>query len=147
MDDDAFLKDFASCAIPHDRWRHRDHIKTAYLYLVRHPFDEALDRMRAGIQALNRAHKTPETLERGYHETITLAWFLLVAAALREHGAAENADTFCDRHPDLTDKNALRRFYSRDRIMSLEAKAAFVEPDLTPLPQLRNAAPDSRPAP
>jgi hypothetical protein len=38
----------------------------------------------------------------------------------------------------LNEKRVLRLFYSRDRIMSAEAKATFIAPDLAPLPRPLN---------
>jgi|GEM_PF-2991753 hypothetical protein len=58
----------------------------------------------------------------------------LVYAANRLTGPHESSAEFCAAHPELLDKLLLRRFYSRERIMTLQAKAEFVEPDLTPLP-------------
>jgi len=134
MDDEAFIAAFEARAFPLEKWHHRDHIKIAYLYLLRHPLAEAIDKIRSGIQALNAQHKVPDAIDRGYHETMTQAWMRLVHCTLSEFGPAESADAFLDKHTQLLSKRALLLFYSRDRIMSAEAKAGFVEPDLTPLP-------------
>lgn len=136
MDDETFLKQFEAAAIPRESWRHRDHIRAAYLYLRRHPLEEATNRIRASIQKLNAAHQTPETLERGYHETITQAWMRLVHCALCQFGPRATADAFLDEQSQLLSKRALLLFYSRDRLMSAEAKTRFVEPDLAPLPRI-----------
>ena len=135
MDDENFIKRFEAAAIPRGEWRHRDHIRAAYLYLRRHPFDEATDRIRTSIQNLNATHQTPETLKRGYHETITQAWMRLVHCALCQFGPRDTADAFLDEQSQLLSKRALLLFYSRDRLMSAAAKARFVEPDLAPLPK------------
>ncbi len=134
MDDELFLREFEACAFPATQWRHRDHLKLAYLYLRRHGLDGASEKVPAGIKALNAAHKTPEALDRGYHQTITLAWLHLVHTTLQEYGPAETADAFLDSQPQLLEKKILRLFYSRDLLMSWQAKAQFVEPDLAPLP-------------
>ena len=134
MTDDAFLKQFEAAAIPADEWRHREHVRIAYLYLRRHPLEIAIGKMRDGLHTLNAAHKVPDVPDRGYHDTITLAWMRLVYCALCEFGPAESADAFLDQHTQLLSKRALLLFYSRDRLMSPGAKAAFVEPDLSPLP-------------
>ena len=137
VDDLEFVRVFEACRWPLEEWHHRDHIKLAYLYLRRYPFDEALARIRAGIKAHNAAHSVPEGLTSGYHETMTQAWLRLVDLALREYGPAESADTFYEQHPELSQKKTLRLFYSRERFVSDEAKGRFVEPDLAPLPQSR----------
>jgi hypothetical protein len=135
LDDHALLAAFEACAIPNERWTHREHLRVAYLQLVRRPYPEALARMRDGIRALNAANAVPEGLERGYHETVTVAWMRLIAAALRDDGPGADSRAFFAAHPGLGDKFALRRFYSRDRILTAAAKAAFVPPDLSPLPE------------
>lgn len=133
-DDEAFLQKFEAAAWPQDQWHHREHIKTAYLYLSRHSFDEALARLRSGIQALNASHGLPESPTRGYHETMTQAWLRLVQAMLQEHGPAESADVFYQNHPELSQAKVLRLFYSPRRLMAPEAKTHYLEPDLAPLP-------------
>lgn len=133
--DEAFLRAFEDCTLPSSEWRHRAHIKVAYLYLRQFPYDQALNRIRESIKRYNAATSTPENLERGYHETITQAWLRLVHLALCEYGPASSADEFLNAQPQLLTHRALRFFYSRERLVSLQAKAEFVEPDLAPLPR------------
>lgn len=132
--DETFLAAFEAQRWPLEHWHHRDHIKLAYLYLLRHPIERAGQTLGFFIRAHNAAHKIPEALDRGYHETVTQAWLRLVYLILSEYGPATDADAFVEAHPELLEKKSLRLFYSRDRIMSAEAKARFVEPDLAPLP-------------
>jgi len=135
MDDETFLAQFESAALPLADWHHRQHLKVAYLYLRRHPFERALERMRSGIRAYNAAHHVPEGPTRGYHETMTRAWLHLVHLTLCEFGPSGSADEFVDQHPQLQSMRALLFFYSRDLIMSLRAKHDFLAPDLAPLPR------------
>lgn len=137
MDDETFLKQFEAGTFPQEQWHHREHIKAAYLYLCRYTLDEALERMRASIKSLNANHHVPENVQRGYHETMTQAWLRLVNVVLCEYGPDENADRFYEAHPELGQKNLLRLFYSREFLMSSQAKKEFVEPDLGPLPKGR----------
>jgi hypothetical protein len=138
MDDAEFLRRFEAGDWPHADWHHREHVKIAYLYLRRYPLEEAINQIRAGIKRLNAVHKTPEAIDRGYHETMTQAWMRLVFFTLCEYGPTETADKFFDDHPQLWQMKTLRFFYSRDRLMSSDAKAMFVEPDLTPLPRRKH---------
>ena len=98
MTDNEFLAAFEACRFSLDQWHHREHIRIAYLYLLRHPFDEAVRKVRSGIQALNATHKVPDAIDRGYHETMTQAWMRLVHFTLHEFGAKETADAFLDEH-------------------------------------------------
>ena len=149
MNDETLLRRFEACELSTDEWHHREHVRLAYLYLLRLPYAEALDRMRAGLKALNTVHHTPETLERGYHETLTQGWLHLVYGALSEYGPAANSEAFFEEQSHLLARRAMYFFYTRARLRSAEAKARFLEPDLTPLPAIRKpfkiAAPTTRP--
>ena len=133
--DEMFLRAFEDCTLPFEQWKHRAHIKVAYLYLCALPYVEALDKVRTNIQRYNAATNTPELLERGYHETMTQAWMQLVHFTLCEYGPAASADEFLDTQEHLLNRKALRFFYSREQLISWRAKAEFVEPDLAPLPR------------
>ena len=131
MNDEDFLAAFEACTL--EEFHHRDHIKVAYLYLRRHPFEEAIAKVRAGLQALAVAWSAPvDDLEKGYHETMTQAWVRLVHLALSDGGVAPSADAFCDQQPKLMEKTHLQLFYSRERLTTWEAKREFVKPDLAP---------------
>lgn len=135
MTDEDLLRRFEACELSTEEWHHREHVRLAYIYLLRLPFPQALDRMRAGLKALNVAQNVPEGIDRGYHETLTQGWMHLMHCALCEFGAGENSEAFLDKHTHLLARRAMLFFYSRDHIMSWEAKAQFVEPDLAPLPK------------
>ena len=137
--DEVFLKTFEDCTLPSAEWKHRAHLKVAYLYLCALPFPEALNRSRRNIQRYNAATHTPENLERGYHETLTVAWLRLVQCALEASGPAASADEFLERESHLLNSRALRFFYSHDRLISWQAKGEFVEPDLASLPRRAEA--------
>ena len=98
----------------------------------------ALPLVRARIQALNAAHGTPETIARGYHETITAAYLRLIAAALADDRAvgetSDDSHAFLARHPKLAVRERLLDYYSRERLFSPEAKRGFAQPDRQPLP-------------
>jgi hypothetical protein len=129
MNDEEFLAAFEAYTL--EEFHHRDHVKVAYLYLQRFPLDEAIVKVRAGLQALALAWNAPvDDLEKGYHETMTQAWVRLVDVKLRDGGGAANADAFCDRESQLMQKTCLEAFYSRERLFTWTAKREYVEPDL-----------------
>ena len=134
MDDEALLRGFEAASLTREEWTHRAHVRTAWLYASRLPFDEALRRMRDGLHALNAAQGTPESPTRGYHETLTQAWLRRVAAAVRASGTDVDSRAFCERHPELLSRGAVDVHYSRERLFSPEAKRTFVPPDREPLP-------------
>jgi hypothetical protein len=135
MNDEEHLRRFEDHSLPKEQWTHRAHLKVAYLYLNRFSQPKALARLRLGIQAYNSAQGIQDTPTGGYHETMTQVWLQLLHSALRQFGPAKSADAFFEAQPQLCDKNTPLLFYSRDRLMSPEAKHSFVAPDLTALPQ------------
>ena len=141
MTDEEFLAAFESRTLPFAQWTHRAHVKVAYLVLNKMPFDAALAHVREHIKRYNAANNVPESATSGYNETTTHAFLHLIAAVKAAYGGTHAVDcsgAFCDAHPQLMTRHALRLFYSPQRRMDPRAKTEFVEPDLTPLPQIRN---------
>jgi hypothetical protein len=135
LDDATFLARFEDQSLPLDQWTHRAHVRTAYLYLTALPLEDAIDRVRTGIQAYNAAHDIPDGPTQGYHETMTQAWMRLVHYAIATQDPAPTADEFIDANPQLWQKAVLRFFYTKERFLSPEAKVRYVEPDVIPLPR------------
>jgi GNAT superfamily N-acetyltransferase len=131
LDDDDLWRAFHDRTLPAAQWTHAAHLRVAWLHLARHELDEAHLRMRAGIIRLNAAHGLIETPQRGYHETLTRVWLVLVRAARRR--AIGNDSTSVVSQPGLA-RTAPLEFYRHDRLFSIEARATFVPPDLAELP-------------
>ena len=126
---------FAARTLPHAEWTHRAHLMVGAWHVHRHGPDDALARLRAGIRALNDAHGTPNTATSGYHETVTRAYVRLLGEFL---GACPIEMPLAERVAailagPLAARDVLSKFYSRERLMSAAARAAWVEPDLAPL--------------
>jgi hypothetical protein len=134
VDDEELLRAFDRGTVAKEAWDHRAHLHVAYLLLRDSAFETALDRMRAGLGQLLERFGIEDAIDRGYHETITVAWLKLVASAMRTHGPHQGFDALVAAHPYLLEKRLLRLFYSRERVTSAEAKLGFVDGDITPLP-------------
>jgi hypothetical protein len=125
---------FESCTLPREEWTHRAHLTVALWYLSRHGEAEATELIRRGIQRFNRARGIVTTRTSGYHETITLFYVRVVRRHLRESGAGGCAvDLVNSLLRDYGDRNLPLEYYSRERLMSWEARAGWVEPDLKTL--------------
>jgi hypothetical protein len=127
--DDEFIRAFESCTLPKEAFRHREHLRLAWLYLRRLPYSEAAASMERSIRAYAAHHGALQK----YHHTMTLVWMRLVAAAA-DACSEQDFDAFLNAHPALLDKSAPRRFYSAERLEQPAARAAWLEPDLSPLP-------------
>jgi hypothetical protein len=126
MTDDAFLARFETAQL--DSFTHRDHLRVAFAYARRGGIEHAIDRARHGLRHLTTAHGEPER----YHETLTTAWARVIAHHAVTH--AGGFDAFVAAHPRLLDRELLLAHYSRERLFSDEARARFIEPDLSSLP-------------
>jgi hypothetical protein len=133
MDDAALWEAFTNATLPEKDWTHRGHLRVAWMYSNRYSLDEAHVLMRVGIIRLNASHGLVETAARGYHETLTRVWLVLVRALMKEQPAVTSA-AFVDAGGAWLARDAALTHYSRERIMSVEARARFVEPDVEPLP-------------
>jgi hypothetical protein len=132
LDDDALWSAFHDRSLGSAQWTHAAHLRVAWLHLARYELDEAHLRMRVGIIRLNLAHELVETEVRGYHETLTRVWLVLVRAARRRMVHPDSA-SFLEDHG--LDRNVPLRFYSRERLFSVAARAMYVPPDLAELPE------------
>ena len=130
MSDDEFLAAFERGVIAKEDFHHRDHLRLAWACLRRAPEPEAFARVRTAICRFAETHGVPHL----YHETITRFWVTWVAAAVRENGEAADFEYAARRHPELLDEDAIRRHYRPETLASERARAAWVEPDLLPLP-------------
>ncbi len=133
MTDDDLWRAFHSRSLPAALWTHEAHLRIAWMHLRRHPLDDAHILMRVGIILLNASHGLIETPARGYHETITRG-FLVIIEGLVRGDAAQDSRVFLERHAAALAKDALLGHYSRPLLESPLARAVFVEPDLSPLP-------------
>ena len=134
MDDRELWDAFSCSALPESHWTHREHLRIAWMFLERHSIDEAHLLMRVGIIRLNAFHGLVETPARGYHETLTRVWLALVASLRSADRAAASSEAFVDAHAAQLGRDAVMSHYSRERLLSVRARAIFVEPDLAPLP-------------
>ena len=135
MDDQTLWQAFNHSSLTRAQWTHEAHLRTAFLHCQQYAVDEAHLRLRAGIIRLNERHGLVETSERGYFETLTRVWLVLVANACARSGALDSRELL-ERCPELYDRNLPFRHYSKQRLASARARSIFVAPDLEPLPDV-----------
>jgi hypothetical protein len=129
------LKLFETGTIARDEWKHAEHLVVALCYLKDSTLGEATDKMRSGIFNLLGAFGVDLKKEMPYHETITVFWMRTAYAYMlmnEKLSFVEKANGLCE----LFDKDHPLKFYSRELLFSDKARAAYVDPDLQPLPQL-----------
>jgi hypothetical protein len=127
LDDAAFVRAFEACELT--PFHHADHLRIAWIYLRALPAAEADARMAAGLRRFAASRGASEK----YHETLTLVWLRLVAAAIGAH-APVTFDDLLAAEPALLDQARPLTFYSRERLDSAAARTRWVAPDREPLP-------------
>ena len=126
---------FQWCTLPRERWTHGAHLTVALWYHLRLPWPDAEKLIRLGIKRFNTSHGIMTTATGGYHETMTLFWIHLVRGYLDEVRAQKlPALTLFNKVIERYGRKELPlEYYSRERLMSPEARARWVEPDLKKL--------------
>jgi len=129
MNDAELLGAFETQSISNEDWSHEYHIRVAAIYLYSNDFENALDKVKSGIKKLNAANGVPESQFRGFHETLTVAWLKLVSMRLNKKDIRSSIELI-QENTDLLNSRLLSEYYSVERLMSLEAKSNFIEPDI-----------------
>ena len=131
---ESLVRRFESCALPFAEWTHAAHLTVALWHLLQYDWPEAVARVRSGIKRYNAAHGIVETPTGGYHETLTIFWMRTVRAYLEaERNEARALVHLANELAATHDKGLPLSHYTRERLFSPEARAAWVEPDLRPL--------------
>jgi len=123
-------------SLPREEWTHEAHL-AATTYLLTHRSDVDLDtELRDIIRRYNESVGGVNSDTEGYHETITRSFLhgvrLFLAEADREAALHELVNALL-RSP-MGSRDWPLRFYSRERLFSVEARRNFVAPDIAALP-------------
>lgn len=126
---------FVACRLSREEWTHHMHLAVGMWHIHRYGAVEALARLRTGIRRLNDSHGTPNSTTRGYHETITRAYVQLLSEFLETSPAEASLEERVAHliASPIADRDFLLRFYSRERLMSPEARADWLEPNIMAL--------------
>jgi hypothetical protein len=121
--------------LPRAMWTHAAHF-AATLWLLRYrPEIELVTEMPGFIRGYNEAIGGANTDTSGYHETITQASIRAARAFLAE-APAQPLFITCNAlmHSPLGKPDWLLEYWTRPRLFSVEARRAWVEPDVRQLP-------------
>jgi len=122
--------------LPRADWTHEAHL-AATTYLLTRRRDVNLDRdLRAIISGYNESVGGVNDDTQGYHETITRAFLHGVRLFLVEADKDEPLHELVNELllSPMGRRDWPLRFYSAERLFSIEARRKFVAPDLTALP-------------
>jgi hypothetical protein len=122
---------FEATELTRDDWTHEAHLFVGLWYAAHYPRPEAISRMRRGIRGLNRACGVADTTTSGYHETITLFYMNMLGKFVAEHGADRPVNEIAERlmASDYAERTFPLKYYSKERLFSVPARMAWMEPD------------------
>ncbi len=128
-------EEFLACTLPRLEWTHAAHFAAA-LWLMRYRTDlNAARDMPGMIRAYNESAGRVNDDSGGYHETITQASLRALRGVLDVNPETPIYQLVnALMASNLGNPNWLLEYWSRDRLMSVEARRQWSEPDLKPLP-------------
>jgi hypothetical protein len=122
--------------LPREEWTHEAHLAATTYLVLKHPEIDLDAELRGIISRYNESVGTPNSDSEGYHDTITRGYLRGIRLFFEE------ADVRRPVH-DLVNELLMTpmgrrdwplRFWSKDRLMSVLARRAWVEPDLAAMP-------------
>jgi hypothetical protein len=136
-----FVAAFDDVTLPKSAWTHKAHLTVGLWYLLHHPPKDALELLRVGIRRYNEAIGIVNTDNAGYHETLTRFYVLALADFIFRNRGSGLSVTLLNEvlaSRDLADRYWPLKFYTRERILSLEARTRWIEPDVGQFPWVGN---------
>ena len=130
MDDREFLHLFHEGSLPSEEFRHRGHLRLAWLVLSKHSRIEAESMVAREIRRFAVANGASNR----YHDTLTRFWVHVVGHAIENAPEVRSIDDLTARFPYLLDKSLPYRHWRAETFKSDRARAGWVEPDLVAVP-------------
>ncbi|MEA3080127.1 MAG: hypothetical protein QOF05_1535 [Sphingomonadales bacterium] len=127
---------FLARTLPKEEWTHEAHLATTTWLLLRRPDVDVDHELPDLIRRYNEGVGGVNSDNEGYHETITRVFLAGVRLFLAEADRTEPLHELVNallRSP-MGRRDWPLRFYSRERLFSVEARRAFVASDLAALP-------------
>jgi hypothetical protein len=130
MEDGEFLASFHDGTLPPSEFKHKGHLRLAWLVLKNHELAEASRIVSHEIRRL----ATSQGAQGRFHETLTRFWVYMVKHAMENSADVNSIDGLLEDFPFLLEKDLPYRHWSRDIFDSSAARASWIPPDLSPLP-------------
>lgn len=129
------VQGFEKGTLPTTEWTHKAHFVMALWYTVHFPIAEARTRIKKGIKVYNVATGGRNTEDSGYHETITELYIRTIVQYQLSFAGQYDFRTLLDslEAQPFLERNFPFHFYSKELLMSREARKKWVEPDICPL--------------
>jgi hypothetical protein len=125
-----------SCTLPRAEWTHEAHLAATTYLLLRRPDIDVDHDLPGLIRRYNESVGGVNTDTEGYHETITRVFVAGVRLFLSEADLSDPLHELVNMLllSPMGRRDWPLRFYTPGRLFSIEARRAFVEPDIAALP-------------
>lgn len=135
METDRLLQEFIARTLPKAAWTHEAHLRVGLWHALRYADEVAIDLLRERIRRYNEATGVANTDSTGYHETITRFYVAMIRHFLNSVDASRLVDELAEELiARFGERELPLKYYSRERLFSVEARMGWVEPDLEGLP-------------
>ena len=122
-------------SLPKAEWTHAAHCAAGIYLMLRRPDIDVARDLPGIIWRYNEASGTANTDSDGYHETITRFYIALIRAYLAAVPGGSSLETLVADFmaSPLGARDLALQFWSKDRLMSVEARRVWIAPDRAPL--------------
>ena len=123
-------------SLPREEWTHEAHLAATTYLLIRHREIDLDEELPGLIRRYNESVGGVNDDTQGYHDTITRVFLHGIRLFLNEADSAEPLHELINELllSPMGGREWPLRFYSRDRLLSVHARRAFVKPDIAALP-------------
>ena len=121
--------------MPKEKWTHEAHFVMALWYCCQQPLPLAVEAIKEGIKKYNVRVGGKNTDHSGYHETITIFYTRHIINYVLQAGIGRQFETKLNGlwQQEFLKKDFPFNYYSKQLLMSKEARKDWVAPDLQPL--------------
>lgn len=122
--------------LPRPEWTHEAHLAATTYLLLKHPEIDLDTALPGLIRAYNESVGGVNNDSEGYHDTITRSYLHGIRLFLSEADSAAPINDIVNDllHSPMGQRNWPLRFWSKERLMSVEARRGYVPPDMAALP-------------
>jgi hypothetical protein len=125
------IEGFKGRTLPAALWTHEAHLITGLWFNYKYSELEAICFLRSGIIAYNISSGGENTSEKGYHETLTLFWCRILSGFVKKNDSLTFVELCCKfLKSEWSSKELPLKYYTREVLFSLQARAIWVAPDL-----------------
>ena len=125
-----------SRTLPRPEWTHEAHLAATTYLILKHPEVDLDSELPCLIRRYNESVGGVNDDTQGYHDTITRAFLRGVRLFLEEADRSRPIDELVNEllMSPMGRRDWPLRFWSREKLFSVEARREFVPPDLASMP-------------